>query len=211
MRDLAVFTVGTTGSGERLLVLIHGYGADEHDLAPLAPILDPDGRFFAICPRGPHPVMGIGAGWYERDDDGSIDPADFLASVDAIDATIDRACADRGLDRSRAVIIGFSQGGAMALAVGLRRNAATRPAAIACLSGMLPEIDGLDYAVDDPALPAILVHHGTVDPVVPVDRGRATHDRLTEAGVDHVYREYPMMHEIAPASLAELREWLAER
>ena len=44
---------GSEGPGHRLLVLIHGYGADEHDLAPLAQLYDPDGNFFAVCPRGP--------------------------------------------------------------------------------------------------------------------------------------------------------------
>ena len=85
MTGLVMNTVGTRGEGRRLLVLVHGYGADEHDLAPLAPHLDPDGEFFTVCPRGPNSVMGFGAGWYERDQDGNIDPTEFLASVDALD------------------------------------------------------------------------------------------------------------------------------
>jgi len=212
VNELVVNTVGTTGVGERLLVLVHGYGADEYDLAGLVPHIDPDGRFFTICPRGPVSVMGAGAGWYERNDDRTIDPAMFLGSVHAIDATIDRACADRDLDRSEAVIIGFSQGGAMTMASTLRSGAATRPAAMACLSGMLTEIEGLSYAFEDPAadaeLPEILVHHGTLDPVVVIDRGRATRDILTTHGVEHTYREYPMQHEISTASIADLRNWL---
>ena len=57
---------------------------------------------------------------YERNDDGTIDSAMFLGSVDALDATIDKACVDGGFDRAEAVIIGFSQGGAMTLASALR-------------------------------------------------------------------------------------------
>lgn len=210
MNELRVNTVGTSGAGERLLVLVHGYGADEHDLAGLVPHIDPQGQFFTVCPRGPHSVMGAGAGWYERGGDGAIDPAMFLASVDALDATIDKACADGDFDRANAVIIGFSQGGAMTLASTLRAGGATRPAAMACLSGMLTELDGLDYALDDgDALPEILIHHGALDPVVVVDRGRATRDKLTAHGVDHTYREYPMQHEINMTSIHDLRDWLA--
>lgn len=213
MSALRVNTVGTTGVGEQLLVLVHGYGADEHDLAGLVPHIDPQGRFFTVCPRGPHSVMGIGAGWYERRDDGTIDPAGFLASVDALDATIDKACADHGLDRAEAVVIGFSQGGAMTLASALRTPAATRPAAIACLSGMLTRLDGLDYVFEDTTtterLPEILIHHGTHDPLVVVDRGRSTRDTLAAHGIDHTYREYPMQHEISLASMQDLRDWLA--
>ena len=49
---LQLNVVGTTGLGSRLLLLVHGYGADEHDLAPLAPYLDPEGLFFTVCPGG---------------------------------------------------------------------------------------------------------------------------------------------------------------
>ena len=212
MSELKLNTVGTTGAGERLLVLVHGYGANEHDLAPLVPHIDPEGRFFTVCPRGPFSVMGFGAGWYERNDDGEIDPAMFVASVDALDATIDSVCAEHGFDRSQAVIIGFSQGGAMTLASALRAKGATRPAAMACLSGMLTELDGLDYIYEQPMaderLPEILIHHGTHDPVVTIDRGHKTRDTLAKHGVDHTYREYPMQHEISPASIHDLRDWL---
>jgi len=212
MDELRVNTVGTTGTGERLLVLVHGYGADEHDLAPLVPYLDPDGDFFSICPRGPHSVMGFGAGWYERSDDGTIDPAMFLASVDALDAAIDKVCTERDFDRASAVVIGFSQGCAMTLASAMRTPAATRPAAIACLSGMLTELEGLEYLFDqasiDEPMPQVLIHHGTQDPVVVIDRGRAIRDRLAATGVDHTYREYPMQHEISIDSIHDLRDWL---
>ncbi|MGF1600248.1 MAG: alpha/beta hydrolase [Acidimicrobiales bacterium] len=184
---MTVNTAGTTGAGNRLLVLSHGYGADEFDRAPLTAHIDPDGRFFTVCPRGPHPVMGFGAGWYERDDDG-------------------------GYDRRAAVVIGFSQVGAMTLASTLRTGGATRPAAIACLSGMLQRVDGLDYDLDAPAdaLPEILVQHGTFDPLVTIDRGHTIRDTLTEHGVAHAYREYPIQHEISATSLFDLRDWLAQ-
>ncbi len=204
-----VNVVGTTGTGGRLLVLLHGYGADENDLAPLAPHLDPDGDFFTICPRAPHSVPPFGAGWYERDANRNIDPAMFLASVDSVDKTIDAACSQYGFDRSEAVVIGFSQGGAMALASTLRADGAVRPRAVACLSGMLQEIDGLTYEFGADNLPRILVQHGTLDPMVTIDRGHHTRDTLNTHGVTHTYREYPMQHEIVMESISDLRDWLA--
>jgi phospholipase/carboxylesterase len=204
---LIVNDLGTRGEGGRLLVLLHGYGADEHDLAPVAPFIDPEGRFHTVCPRAPVDIFPYGAGWYERDPGGAI-PADrFLASVDAVDATIDAVCAEHGLERSGAVVIGFSQGGAMALASSLRRGGAGPPAAVACLSGMLARVEGLDYAFELP-LPPILVQHGIYDPLVTIDRGRTTHDTLTEHGADHIYREYPMQHEITGESILDLASWL---
>ena len=74
---LQLNVVGTTGLGSRLLLLVHGYGADEHDLAPLAPYLDPEGRYFTVCPRGPLTVEPFGgASWYDFADGGA-DEATF--------------------------------------------------------------------------------------------------------------------------------------
>lgn len=201
---------GLPGPGTRLMVLVHGYGADEHDLAPLATMYDPDGQFVAVCPRGPVTVPPWGAGWYERDAAGTIDPDQFVASVDLLDATIDDQCERHGLERSEAVVIGFSQGAAMTLAVTLRTGA-HRPAAIACLSGMLQEVPGLTYDWAATDLPPVYVQHGTVDPLVTVDRGRHVRDTLTSAGLELAYDEYPMAHEIRPESIRDLRAWLADR
>ena len=53
-------------SAQRLLLLVHGYGADEQDLGGLLPYLDPDGLFAAVMPRAPMPAPGTpGYMWYD--------------------------------------------------------------------------------------------------------------------------------------------------
>src|SRR5207342_633078 len=47
-----------------LLVLLHGRGADEHDLLPLANLLDPERRLLVVTPRGPLALPPGGAHWY---------------------------------------------------------------------------------------------------------------------------------------------------
>ncbi|MEM7095048.1 MAG: dienelactone hydrolase family protein [Actinomycetota bacterium] len=209
METLKVNTIGSTGAGARLLILLHGYGADEYDLAPIAPMIDPTGRFFAVAPRAPLDIVPFGAGWYERGAGRQIDPDVFHATVARLDATIDAVCAEHGLDRETSVVIGFSQGGAMALASSLRVGAPVRPAAVACLSGMMNQVEGLEYALEE-YLPPILIQHGTHDPMVDVARGREICDACIVNGVEHHYREYPMGHEIVPESIVDLRSWLSE-
>ena len=52
---MALVTNVIQGSNaQRLLLLVHGYGADERDLGGLLPYLDPDGLFAVVLPRGPH-------------------------------------------------------------------------------------------------------------------------------------------------------------
>jgi phospholipase/carboxylesterase len=201
--------------GERLLVLIHGYGADEADLAPLAPVLDPAGRFSAICPRGPIDLPHGGAAWYDRTAEGEVEPASFQHAIVELDHLVDAACDQGGLVRAASVVIGFSQGGAMALALSLRETTKAPPAGVACLSGMLQTPDWLRYVWDGdrwPAsaadVPSVLVQHGQDDPMVAIAQGRRTRDVLQGKGIEPEYHEYRMQHEIVPASLDDLRAWL---
>jgi len=204
---LKINPVGSLGPGDRLLVLLHGFGADENDLAPLVQHIDPDGRFTSVCFRAPIDLEPFGAAWYERDEGGEVDAHTFRSSVQAIDRTTDAVCEAGGFHRSESVIIGFSQGCAMTLAVGLGEGTATAPSAIACLSGMLQDIPDFEYNLS--SVPNILIQHGSLDPMVDIERGRRIRDVLNEAGQEPHYAEYPMGHEISNASLFDLRDWLS--
>jgi phospholipase/carboxylesterase len=199
-------------TGERLLLLVHGYGADENDLAPLTDLIDPEGRFLTLCPRGPFDLTpGTGAAWYDRDTNGDVDQVSFCGSLVLLDQLVDGVCAKTGLEPSEMVIIGFSQGAAMALASSLRDSTRPRPAGVAALSGSIPEQSWLEYGWSAHDLPPVYVQHGLDDQVVSVDQGRRTRDMLRGHGIDVEYHEYPMQHEINGASLADLRTWLGKR
>ena len=190
---------------DRLLLLIHGKGADEHDLEPLIPHLDPEGRFLTVLPRAPLPFMG-GWQWYETDGIPKGGPQ-FIPSVDALDDLLDSACAEHGFERSQAIVAGFSQGCALTLALGLRRSERPRPAGLLAMSGFLPEREGLEY--DFSGAPPVFVQHGTADPVISVDFGRRTVARLGAEGVPVIYREYPMGHQVALEGIRDSMAWLA--
>jgi phospholipase/carboxylesterase len=190
---------------DRLLLLIHGKGADEHDLEPLIQHLDPEGRFLTVLPRAPFPFLS-GYHWYETDGIPKGGP-EFLSSVDALDDLLDSACAEHGFQRSQAIVAGFSQGCALTLALGLRRSDRPRPAGLLAMSGFLPEREGLEY--DFSAAPPVLVQHGTADPTITVDYGRRAVARLGAEGVPVVYREYAMAHQVALESVQDAMAWLA--
>lgn len=190
---------------ERLLVLMHGIGSNEHDLASLAPIIDPDGAFVTLCPRGPY-AYGPGFAWFRMDAPDTA-RATMTSSIDAIDDVIETALADNGLKRSEMVVGGFSMGGAMSLLFTFRPAEHPRPAGVLVMSGFLPTEDGLDWSGE---LPPVLMQHGTTDPMVPLERARATAQVLRDHNVPLVFREYPMEHNVTPDSARDAMDWLAQ-
>ncbi|MGH8991518.1 MAG: thioredoxin [Acidimicrobiia bacterium] len=204
--ELVTHVVTNGPSPARLFLLIHGKGADEHDLEPLLPHLDPGGRFEFVMPRAPLPFPP-GFMWYTTDGIPKGGP-ELLPSVDALDDLLERTCVEGGFAPSQAVIGGFSQGAALSLALGLRRSERPRPAGVLAMSGFLPETPGVDYDFEN--APPVLIQHGSADPLIPVSRGREAAQALSEAGVPVVYREYPMAHQVAVESLADAAAWLEQ-
>src|SRR5208337_4753451 len=107
------------GKPLRLVILLHGLGADGNDLIGLAPYwprLLPNAEF--LSPNAPFPcdMAPHGYQWYSSQDR---TPEAALAGVRAaapiLDAFIDNALAGRGLDDGDLALVGFSQGTVMSL------------------------------------------------------------------------------------------------
>ncbi|MCA0246020.1 MAG: dienelactone hydrolase family protein [Proteobacteria bacterium] len=160
---------GPQGGGKpgHLVVLLHGYGADGNDLIGLAPLLGqlmPDVVFHA--PNAPQPCEGnpFGYQWFGIS---RLDPAIALAGVRTaaplLDAYLDETMAAYGLDESKTVLVGFSQGTMMALHVGLRRQ--KQLAGIIGFSGMLAGAELLQSELQN--RPPVLLIHGDSDEMLP--------------------------------------------
>jgi phospholipase/carboxylesterase len=193
----------------RLLFLLHGFGATEHDLTPIGPLLDPDGHFLVAGARGPVAPPEGGAAWFSHGPMGP-DTESFHRSFDALQHTLDDLCAEHLLGRDEVVVGGFSQGAAMALALGLSRAGSPPAAGVLCLSGFLADVQGFDYAWDGASEVPVLVQHGRHDDVVPIDLGRDTAAALAMHGVPVTWHEYPMAHQTTIESLRDAREWLQD-
>jgi phospholipase/carboxylesterase len=171
------------GKPRRLVILLHGLGADGNDLIGLAPYwarLLPDAEF--VSPNAPFPcdMAPYGYQWFSAQDRS---PAAVLAGVRAaapmLDGFIDEALAERDLGAADLALVGFSQGTMMSLFVGLRRR--ERLAGIVGFSGRLlaPEL----LADELSSRPPILLVHGTEDPLVPYRSLNAAQTALEAAGV----------------------------
>jgi len=200
MSDITVLRREAEGEPEGALVLIHGRGADEHDLFPVLDYLDPERRFQGVTPRGPLSLPPGGAHWYMVREIGYPDRETFLHSYAALADFVDSL----GFPPDRTVVGGFSQGAVMTYALGLGKGR-PRPAAMLAFSGFIPTVEGFELDLSPP-LPPIAIGHGTFDPVIDVEWSRKAHELLPHA----VYRESPLGHTIDPRFLRELSGWIYE-
>jgi phospholipase/carboxylesterase len=155
------------GRPGHLVVLLHGYGADGNDLIGLAPVLAPlmpDVVFHA--PNAPYPCEGnpMGFQWFGISRlDPQVTAAGVRAAAPFVDAFLDEKLAQYGLDESKTVLVGFSQGTMMALHVGLRRT--KQLAGIVGFSGMLAAPESLKAEIK--TRPPVLLLHGDSDEMLP--------------------------------------------
>jgi phospholipase/carboxylesterase len=187
-------------------VLLHGRGADEHDLFPLLDVFDPDRRLVAATVRAPLLLPPGGFHWYAFRAVGFPDPQTFDAVYPVVGRWLDAFVADNGLDHAHLVLGGFSQGAVMTYALGLGAGR-PRPAALIAMSGFVPTVEG--FELDLTAPPPVAIAHGTLDPVIGVEFGRAARDLLVGAGADVTYREAAIPHTIDPAFARDLPDWIA--
>jgi phospholipase/carboxylesterase len=187
------------GEPEGALVLLHGRGADEHDLFPLFDALDPERRLHGYTPRAPLALPPGGAHWYVVPRVGYPDPASFAEGFGALAEWFDAL----PFPADRIVLGGFSQGAVMTYALGLGAGR-PRPRALLAMSGFVPTVDGWRPALEPP-FPPLAIVHGTHDPVIGVEFARRARATLEDAGADVLYREYPIEHWIDPQAIPLLR------
>jgi phospholipase/carboxylesterase len=191
-----------------LLILLHGIGSNERDLIELAPALDP--RFHIVSLRAPRRIDMDGYCWFTVGQFGSgfrHNAAEAEASRELLVGSLVDLVADTGTDLERVYLLGFSQGATMSLFLGLTEPNLIKGMVI--MSGrLLPEVKARIALPDDLSRLAALLTHGDADAVVPVEEGRAARQFLAQLPVDLTYHEYQMGHEVSPASLAEVADWL---
>jgi phospholipase/carboxylesterase len=196
-------------SPQGILVLMHGRGADEHDLAPLLQALDPDGNLLGVLPRGPLALPPGGRHWYVLREVGSPDRDTFLETFALLSDWLDDVLAENEVPSERLVLGGFSQGAVMAYSLGLAAGR-QRPAAILAFSGFIPRVEGFELDLDGRTGLPVSISHGSLDPIIGVEFAREARARLEAAGLAVRYREDPVPHTIAPGALAQAKEVLAE-
>jgi len=198
------------------VIWLHGLGADGWDFVPIVRELPlPDSlalRF--VFPHAPERAVTINNGmvmraWYDiaMNDIARLPDARGIRESQAqVEALIARE-GSRGVDAARIVLAGFSQGGAIALHLGLREP--RRLAGVLALSTYLPLAASLarEKSAPNAGLP-IFMAHGSYDPVIPLAAAETSRGVLEREGFTVDWHVYPMPHSVCAPEIAAIGEWL---
>jgi phospholipase/carboxylesterase len=200
------------GEPEGALILLHGRGADEHDLGPVLDVLDPERRLVGLTPGAPLPGPPGAGGrwWYMVPRVGYPDPRTFHATYAQLTSFLDGWLEERAIPWRRTLIGGFSMGCVMSYATGLGSDRPS-PAGILAMSGFIPTVDGWEPDLDSRAGLPVFVTHGAHDPVISVEFARDARQRLEAAGLAVEYHEHNGGHHLDPRTLPLMTEWVAAR
>jgi len=198
------------------VVWLHGLGADGNDFAPIVPHLQSAARrpVRFIFPHAPTRPVTINGGmsmraWYDilgMEIDRNQDQAGIASSLAQVGQLLDDQI-ENGIPPENLILAGFSQGGAIALRLGLTRSPSL--AGVMVLSAYLLDEGRLaQWSAQEARQVPIFIGHGSQDPVVPVSLGQASADQLKEAGFSVDWQTWPMPHSVCPEELAAIDAWM---
>jgi phospholipase/carboxylesterase len=205
-------------TADACVIWLHGLGADRYDFMPVAEFLQErllSTRF--IMPQAPTQPVTINGGyampsWYDikaMTPARAIDKAQLEASAAQVIALIEAERA-KGIDLTRIVLAGFSQGGAVVLHTAYVQWQEALGGVLA-LSTYAPTFsDEHQLSACQQRTPALCLH-GVHDPVVVPSMGRTAFEYLNTWGVPARWQEYPMEHEVVVAELNDIHDWLSEK
>ena len=187
-------SIGSQNSSHRI-ILLHGWGADADDLLPIGKsiICNSCFEFELISLKAPNfRPNDMGRQWY------SLFPPDWNEAEIAVNKLLDtlKVFDETKISLKKTVLLGFSQGGAMALDTGLRLNI-----------GLIISCSGYSHPKWDPVKNnPVLLSHGLHDEVVPINASREILKRLeNEKNLNNELHEYNCSHTIHPDFIEVVR------
>jgi phospholipase/carboxylesterase len=200
--QLSTINIKPTSAHTHSVIWLHGLGADGHDFEGIVPNLKlhQESGIHFIFPNAPVQPVTINGGaemraWYdilEMSMERQIDVSGIYKSAAAIERLITEEIA-KGIPSEHILLAGFSQGGVIALHVGLKYP--HKLAGILALSTYLPTIDQLkiERSIANITTP-IFMAHGILDGVIDIEVAKKAADGLVTMGYDVKWHDYVIAH-----------------
>ena len=189
-----------------LIIMLHGWTGDENSMDIFVRAFPPGTRL--ISPRAPVSALEKGYSWLSSPLDSPDARKEFEQTAPQIWAQIMEWKRILNIPLHIPIsLVGFSQGGAMALLLSFLFADQVRKAA--CLSGFLPnwgmEIIKPLSLINKP----YLITHGVTDHLIPVERARIAKTVLENAGANVTYCEGSVGHKLSADCFSALEKFFS--
>ncbi|MEZ4874919.1 MAG: phospholipase [Flavobacteriaceae bacterium] len=207
-----LYRPSTLSDNAPLIIMLHGYGSDEHDLFSFAQEIPSE--YAIISLKAPYPLQPYGNAWYHIYFDAPqgkwSDEPQAIASRELVIMVIDEIISEYPVNEANVTLLGFSQGTILSFAVAL--SSPKKIKNVIGLSGYINEaILKEGYQNQDFSHLNVYSSHGSVDQVIPVDWARETPSFLKQLGIECHYSEFPVGHGVSPQNFYEFKHWLLEK
>jgi len=188
-------------------VMLHGWGGDEGSMWVFRPVIPP--KVAIVTPRAPLTLDEGGYAWFYRNDPLHLtDPDTLLQAIDKLEHFLTRLSQLYPVDLGRLLLIGFSQGAAIANSLVMAHPELV--IGVALLSGMgfqLPEL--MPQAMSLTGLP-VFIAHGVRDETIPLPVAQQARETYRQLGAKVTYGEYNVGHKMHSQGIKDLRAWVDE-
>ncbi len=202
--------VGSPCTGS--VIWMHGLGADATDFEPVVEMFNLQRRLRFVFPNAPVRPVTINAGaemraWYDIDPGAPLSGEDDIrASATEIARLVTREN-ERGVATGDITLAGFSQGGVIALHLGLRMEETL--CGIMALSTHVHDHEHLGEEVSFASVDVpIFMAHGLMDPMIPIARAVTSRETLNALNYQVEWHEYGMGHQVCPEEINDISDWL---
>jgi phospholipase/carboxylesterase len=215
--ELSTINIAPASTHKYSVIWLHGLGADGHDFESIVPSLHltAEANTHFIFPNAPIQAVTINnhmkmRAWFDilaiSLEEHTVDIAGIYQSAALVAPLIQKEI-DKGIAPERIMLAGFSQGGSIALHVGLRYP--QKLAGILALSTYLPTINQLsgEGSAADKTTP-VLMAHGILDAVIAIEAGKLTYNRLAALGYKIEWHDYLMEHSVCPEEIAHISAFM---
>jgi phospholipase/carboxylesterase len=211
--ELNTINIAPTSTHTYSVIWLHGLGADGHDFESIVPSLHltAEANTHFIFPNAPIQPVTINnhmkmRAWYDimamSLEEHTVDIAGIYESAELVKQLIQKEI-NKGILAKNILLAGFSQGGVIALHVGLRYP--QKLAGILALSSYLPTIAQLsDEGSSVGKTTPVFMAHGILDAVVAIEAGKLTFDKLSTLGYSIEWHDYLMEHSVCAEEIGHI-------
>jgi phospholipase/carboxylesterase len=186
----------------RVLLLLHGTGADESNLLPIGRALDENAAL--LSPRGK--VLENGAPrFFRRHGEGLFDEEDVVRRAHELADFVTAAANKYAFEAEKMIFVGYSNGANIAAAMMLLRPEVVRAAIlframVGLTSPPTPDLKGT----------RVLISNGAKDPIIPLSNGERLAALFRDRGAEVTFLTQPANHSLTRDDLVAAVNWLSD-